>query len=300
LDQVAGSLATELGYLGIGVSDLDAWKAFASGVLGLEVTQAEGTRRCALRMDYWAERIILIENGEDDISFAGWRVADEEAFEIAQERLLKAGIPYEIASQSQAAERGVLGLVTLHDPAGVKTEIFFGPHIEPALPFHPGRRMHGGFVTGEAGLGHFVIDTPKAKECEDFYRRILGMRGSLEFERQLPLEAGGKRISMRFMSCNARQHSIAFGDLGGGKRLSHMMTEVSRLEDVGLARDIVKRRAIPVFLDIGQHHNDRVVSFYFQTPSGWLWEYGWGVAAASGQAEWGEAPIWGHEHMGGA
>jgi hypothetical protein len=70
------------------------------------------------------------------------------------------------------------------------------------------------------------------------------------------------------------------------------------LEDVGMTRDIVKRRGTPISLDIGQHHNDRAVSFYFVTPSGWNWECGWGVIPPAGQAEWGKAGIWGHEFMG--
>jgi len=98
-----------------------------------------------------------------------------------------------------------------------------------------------------------------------------------------------------FMSCNRRQHSLAFGHLGSKKRLVHVMTELDRLEDVGLARDIVKRRELPIRIDIGQHHNDRTVSFYPVTPSGWVWEYGWGVSSPSGQAEWAKAGIWGHE-----
>ena len=142
--------------------------------------------------------------------------------------------------------------------------------------------MHGPFVTGDKGLGHLAISTDKAEACQDFYTKILGMRGGVEFNRALPPHAGGGRLLMHFMACNDRQHSIAFGDLGGPKRLSHFMTETAMMEDVGLTRTIVKERGIPLFLDLGQHNNDRVFSFYFDTPSGWAWECGWNVADASG------------------
>lgn len=284
---------TELGYLGIGVRDLGAWKAFASEVLGLEVVSGEDPRRCAFRMDYWFERFIVIENGIDDLAFAGWRVANQETFDEVAHRLRRAEIPYEIASTQQAADRHVLGLMTLADPCGVPIEIFFGPRIEPSLPFHPGRRRHGPFVTGESGLGHIVTDVGDPKKCEEFYVGILGMRGSIEYE----LNRQGTHAVMHFMSCNPRQHSLAFANFRGRQRLSHVMTETARLDDVGLTRDIVKRRGVPIRLDLGQHHNDRAVSFYFVTPSGWNWEVGWGVVPPTGQAEWGRAGIWGHEPL---
>jgi hypothetical protein len=38
-----------------------------------------------------------------------------------------------------------------------------------------------------------------------------------------------------------------------------------------------------------------MISFYVQTPSGWLLEYGFGGAQASHQSEYSTAEIWGHE-----
>ena len=287
---------SELGYVGFGVSDLNAWKEFASEVLGLEIGPGVGPNSFTLRMDYWVQRILVTENGEDDIDFVGWRVPDEVAFKEMRDRLARADISFSIGTPQQVEERQVLGLIQLSDPSGLPIEIFYGPHVEPAIPFHSGRPMHGPFVTGNKGLGHFAMSTDKTAECEEFYRNILGMRGGVEFDRELPPHISDGRLRLNFMSCNERQHSIAFGNLGGSKRLSHFMTEVAKIEDVGLTRAIVKKREVPIFLDLGQHNNDRVFSFYFDTPSGWAWECGWNVAPASGQVEWGELPIWGHEH----
>lgn len=44
---------TELGYMGINVSDGDAWRNFASEVVGLEVVDEGEGDRFYLRMDYW-------------------------------------------------------------------------------------------------------------------------------------------------------------------------------------------------------------------------------------------------------
>lgn len=287
---------TELGYIGLGVKDVNAWKEFACDVIGLEAVSEADDVSFALRLDAWMQRVIVAQSDTDDLEFVGWRVADQSAFETFHEHLQKNDVPCELGTIEEAAERQVLGLIKLKDPSGLQTEIFFGPHVEPALPFYPGRRMHGSFVTGDKGLGHIAINTDQVEACQKFYTRILGMHGGIEFNRALPPHAGGGRLEMHFMACNDRQHSIAFGDLGGEKRLSHLMTESEKMEDVGLTRTIVKEHEIPIFLDLGQHNNDRVFSFYFDTPSGWAWECGWNVADASGQVEWGELPIWGHEH----
>ena len=50
---------TQLGYLGIGVSDLARWEHFAANVLGLEVNGADADGSTFLRMDEYHHRFIL-------------------------------------------------------------------------------------------------------------------------------------------------------------------------------------------------------------------------------------------------
>lgn len=289
------SAVTELGYFGIGVRDLAAWQSFVADVLGLEVLEGPKADEFLVRWDYWQYRMVVRQDPKDDIDFVGWRVAGPRELDSIARRLTEAGVAFTVASADEVAGREVLGMIRLADPAGIPTEIFYGPRIETGLPFHPGRRMHGKIVTGAGGLGHIVLDIPDRAAGERFYMDLLGMRGSLEYDRERP---GFPRLLLSFMSCNQRQHSLAFGKLGRGKILSHVMTEFEMLEDVGLARDVARRHNTPFVLDIGQHHNDRAVSFYVETPSGWAWELGWGVVPPSGQAEYGTMDIWGHNPVG--
>ena len=281
---------TELGYVSLGVSDLGAWKEFLGEVVGFEVVDA-GDGVCLVRMDYWHHRLVLRANGRDDLDAVGWRVEGARAFEEVQKSLERRGAQFTVASAKEAENQHVLAYLRTSDPAGNAVEIFYGPHVETAMPFYPGRRLHGGFVTGSKGLGHVVYDLPNTEECASFYREVLGLEGSVELKRP---SAGGT-MHMHFMSCNQRQHSLAFAPLKRGKKIAHLMTEYARLEDVGLARDIARRRGIATRMEIGQHHNDGALSFYLQTPSGWSWELGWGVGQPSGQAEYGELEIWGHD-----
>jgi len=70
---------TQLGYLGIGVSDLARWEQFAANVLGLEVNGADADGSIFLRMDEYHHRFILRPGGEDDLAFVGWEVRDQVA-----------------------------------------------------------------------------------------------------------------------------------------------------------------------------------------------------------------------------
>ncbi len=53
------SSVSELGYLGMSVTDLDAWRAYAAEVAGMEVVDEGESDRIYLRMDLWHHRIAL-------------------------------------------------------------------------------------------------------------------------------------------------------------------------------------------------------------------------------------------------
>jgi len=286
---------TELGYMGFGVKDLEAWKKFAANILGMEVTDDGENDRCYLRMDYWHHRIVLHSDPSDDLMYLGWRVAGGEEFRAMQNQLREAGIKFTLGSEQEASERHVLELLKTEDPGGNPIEIFHGPHVQFSKPFYPGRRMHGRFKTGGGGLGHCIIRQSDPQAAYRFYTQ-LGMRGGEEYK----IRIGKMTVSPVFMHCNERDHSVAFG-LGGGenKRFNHLMVEVDNLDDVGMTYDLVRRQKIPVAITPGKHSNDHMFSFYFQTPSGWMLEYGWGSRDATYQSEYFTEDVYGHANEAG-
>ncbi len=281
---------TELGYLAIGVKSLAAWKDFAAEVLALEVMEEGEPSRCYLRTDYWHHRIIVEEDGSDDLNAFGLRLAGAEEFEEIQKRLSDAGVDYQPASRQEADDRRVLELLRLRDPAGNPIELFHGPLVQPEKPFQPGRRMHGRFVTGSGGLGHCILRHTGLDAVYRFYR-LLGMRGGIEYRIPAP---GGGTMDVLFMHCNERDHTVAFGP-PGEKRIHHVMFEVENLDDVGLTYEIVRQRKVPVPILPGKHANDHMYSFYVVNPSGWMCEIGWGGRPATHQSEYYQRDTYGHE-----
>ncbi|MGH7916438.1 MAG: VOC family protein [Candidatus Binataceae bacterium] len=285
---------TELGYIGIGVRDLDEWKNFATRIIGMELADDGERDRCYLRMDYWHHRLVLHAQGDDDLEYLGFRVAGADEFAQIQRQLSEAGISYRVGSEDEAIERHVLEVMKLNDPAGNPIEIFHGPEVQFSKPFHPGRRMHGRFKTATGGLGHCIIRQDDPQAAQRFFT-LLGMRGGVEYKFRM-----GKRvIAPIFMHCNDRDHTVAFGVGPEKRRINHLMIEVDNLDDVGLTHDLVRREKVPVAITLGKHSNDHMYSFYVCNPSGWLFEYGWAGRPATHQSEYYVEDMYGHKPEAG-
>ncbi len=278
---------TQLGYLGIGVSDLARWEKFATDVLGLEINGADPDGSIFLRMDEYHHRFVLRPGGDDDVAFVGWEVRDQAALSEIAARLRADGVEVSAASPQEARARRVVDYLKLRDPSGIATEIYFGPLMTFETPFKSPRPLTG-FVTGELGMGHIVVRADDAAQSLHFYRDLIDMRS----------RRGGDPISLSFMHCNPRHHSIAFGVIPAPKRLMHFMLQCRHVDDVGSTYYLCQDQGIEISGTLGRHTNDHMVSFYMRSPSGFEVEYGWGariVDDATWQVQKHEAPsIWGH------
>lgn len=284
MNTAAASAIRSLGYLRLGVRDPVAWSAFASAVLGL---QSAGPHR--YRMDQCSWRLETAPASTDGVVAVGLEVAHEAALEAIGHRLSKAGVCVEGAARETLAERNVRGLLRCSDPSGTPLELFWGQRIE-IVPFASPRGVR--FVTGELGLGHVVlgVDRDRYRDTVGFYRDLLGFRVSDYFRM-------GDREAV-FLHCNPRHHSLAIGEWPAAPGLIHFMLEVEDLDAVGFALDACYAKGVRVKRTLGRHSNDRMVSFYAETPSGFDVEYGWGGRLID-DATWtvsevAHGTLWGH------
>lgn len=280
-----------LGYLGIATNRLDAWRTLATDILGAEIEERteRGARTLALRLDTHPYRYLLIESDDETPPFAGWEVDDAASFDALAERLHAAGAEPEAAGPAECAARGVAGLLRFRDPDGYPNELYHGaiPGAEPALP-------HGGFVTGDLGIGHVMRHCAHYPEAVAFYRDVMGLRTSDKIV--------WDGADATFMRCNPRHHSLALineclGMASGDT--NHIMFEMRALEDVVTAYDRVLARGDPLIMTLGRHSNCRTISFYFVGPSGFGIEIGHGSALVEDEAAWAvreydTTKIWGH------
>ncbi|MBW1874565.1 MAG: VOC family protein [Deltaproteobacteria bacterium] len=178
----------------------------------------------------------------------------------------------------------------MNDPAGNPNEIFYGPK-EATEPF-VSEVVRSGFVAGEQGFGHVVVAANDQEEHEAFYATMFG----LELSDYIRCEYFGHEIDVTFMHANARHHSLAFGG-GQLKRIHHFMVQAKSIDEVGMCYDRFLFSGGMVHQTLGRHPNDKMLSFYGYTPSGFHFEFGSG-AIEIGQG-WestthGKVSEWGH------
>jgi 3,4-dihydroxy-9,10-secoandrosta-1,3,5(10)-triene-9,17-dione 4,5-dioxygenase len=255
-----------LGYLHLRSPDLDAWRTFAPDVLGLMPTGGPDEDAQYYRWDDYPYRLVLAPGDEPAVSAIGFEVGDDRDLRVLVEVLDAAGVAVKVGSPDDAAQRLVSGFASFDDPSGAPIEIFHGPILSHELVDAP---LVSGFVTGEMGLGHVVIKVPDMEEAVDFYRDHLG------FHLRNTWDLGG--MSMAFLGCNPRHHTLAFGcGLPAPRLLTHFMIEMATIDDVGRAQDRCVDSRVPVVMGLGRHTNDHMLSFYCQTPDGFMVEVGWG------------------------
>ena len=178
-------------------------------------------------------------------------------------------------------------MVHASDPGGFALELFWGPILdhEPFVAPWGG----SGFVTGTLGFGHIVLGTPDSSAAVEFYTEVLGFRVSDIWR------PGGSDVV--FLHCNPRHHSLALV-AAPEAALYHFMLEARTLDDVGYTLDRHYATSTAISMGVGKHTNDRMVSFYSRSPSGFDVEFGCGGLLVD-EATWTVTQItkpsfWGH------
>lgn len=277
---------SSLGYLVVESGRIDAWRAFATSLLGMQGCEEGGELR--LRMDERAARIVVLPGEEERVAAIGWEVADAGALAELETRLQQAGHEAARESDALAAQRGVAEILVTRDPEGNRLEFFHGANTADT-PFRPGRAISG-FRTGALGLGHLALTTADLAGIEPFYIGPAGFH--LSDYALAPFRA-------RFFHLNSRHHSLALIETGEAG-IHHLMVELNSLDDVGQAYDLAQLQDDLVTVTLGRHSNDFMTSFYLRSPSGFMIEYGWDGRSIDPEQwepyECRQGPsLWGHE-----
>jgi 3,4-dihydroxy-9,10-secoandrosta-1,3,5(10)-triene-9,17-dione 4,5-dioxygenase len=267
-----------LGYVVAETRDLTAWAAFGADVLGLMAAAAATDDILLLRLDDRPFRIWVQKGERDTFIMPGWEFNSEAALDEAVERLRHAGRPVEIADVMHTRSRAVAKLAKSSDPDGRPFELFCGRFLD-YVPFASPVGVSS-FVTGlngEMGLGHLVLAAPNFATTYEFYKTVLGF-GDTDFGR-FYLQGGGPEdsgVGFAFLHAgNSRHHSLALGELPESPNGAvHIMLEVASIDDVGRAYDRAQKHGAHISATLGKHVNDKMISFYVRTPSGFDIEYG--------------------------
>jgi 3,4-dihydroxy-9,10-secoandrosta-1,3,5(10)-triene-9,17-dione 4,5-dioxygenase len=259
----------QLGYVHWSTNKFEEWRTFAIDVFGFMPVTGADPDSMYFRWDERPYRLIVTPADAPNLVAIGFEVADDlELAELAT-TLGDNGFAVSMGSEAEALEKKVTGFLHFTDPAGITIELFYGPILDHVPVVTP---LVSGFVTGDMGMGHIVIDSTDIKASQHLYRDLLG------FHRRNTMRADlgdGKTVSMHFYGCNPRHHTLAiWGDEIPG-HMSHFMVEGKTIDDVGRALDRCADNNVKMESGLGRHTNDHMISFYCHTPDGAAAEFGY-------------------------
>lgn len=263
-----------LAYVVAESTDVSKWKHFGEQVLGLATAEApEGG--LYLKMDERKYRIAVVKGQSDRYHASGWEVRDEAAFHAAVEALKQAGVAVTPGGEAQRQARCVQDLASFTDPSGNRHEISWGFTTDFARFISPAGVE--GFVTGDAGVGHTVLPAEKFDQTWALFRDVLGFGLSDIFRHKFTPDPNEPVKRIYFTHCaNPRHHSLALFEMAIPSGCVHMMMEVPSMDEVGRAYDRMQKHGVKLMATLGRHVNDRMTSFYMNSPSNFAIEYGYG------------------------
>jgi 2,3-dihydroxybiphenyl 1,2-dioxygenase len=263
--------AVHLGYIVIETNRFADWRRFGRDAIGMHLDDALADV-VRFRLDD-AECSFLLQRGPaEDVTALGWRLDDHHAFDTVLARIA-AHVPVTNGTAEEAELRGVERLARFPGPNGLTQEIFVTARQGGALR----SATAGGFVTGESGIGHVAVTSKRPDQVHSYYATVFDARLSDFIDDTI----SGLKFKIRFLRVNQRHHSVAIAAVNRlpinpiRTRVQHLNIQVADLDDLTASYQRIGDLGFHLALGIGQHTNDRELSYYAVTPSGFEWEVGW-------------------------
>lgn len=289
-----------LGYIVIETAKFADWRRFGRDAIGMHVdeTLSDVLR---FRLDDNDCRFLLQHGPAEDVTAVGWQLDGHTTFDEILSRVSRHDVACTEGTAEEAALRGVERLVRFAGPNGLTQEIFTRARTSDT-PLDT--RVGGGFVTAEGGLGHVAVVSKKPHQMRGYYNAVFDARLTDYIDETI----SGLKFKIRFLRVNERHHSVAIAAVNRlpinpiRTRVQHLNIQVADLDDMVASYQRVKELGFPMALGVGQHTNDRELSYYAMTPSGFEWEVGWNPIVVDENA-WEPAThqgisIWGHTREG--
>jgi len=288
-----------LGYVLVESRRLDAWRRFGADGLGLHL-DATSDDIAAFRMDHHSRRLVIQAGPAEDVTALGWQVDDAQTLQAIRSRLDATGVALTEGDRAEAEIRGVERFWHFTGPKRLSFELFTSPVLDSSRL----RMATSGFVTGAGGMGHVAITSRDPDSFLGFWQKHFDARVSDRIEDRLD----GIAFDFTFLRLNERHHSVAIAATRGLRldpirtRIHHLNLQAATLDDVISGYLRCRELGFRIANAIGQHPNDRELSFYVESPSGFEIELGWNPIVVQDEQAWRTAryrgiSLWGHQPM---
>src|SRR6201997_828576 len=291
--------SVHLGYVVVETDKISDWKRFGRDAVGMHLDDlAPDTVR--FRLDDNECRVLLRRGPAEDVAALGWQLDGHATFDEIRRRVADHGVPAVEGTDEEAKLRGVERFLRFPGPNGLAQEIFTTAHTAPLPLDIPGT----GFVTGAGGMGPVALTPKKPQLVRRYYNHVFDARLSDYIDETI----NGLKLKIRFLRVNERHHSVAIAAANSlplnpiRTRVQHVNVQVATLDDMVTSYQRVKELGFHMALSVGQHTNDKELSYYATTPSGFEMEVGWNPIVVD-ESSWEPSThqgisIWGHKPEG--
>ncbi|GLP66466.1 biphenyl-2,3-diol 1,2-dioxygenase [Streptomyces sp. TUS-ST3] len=291
--------AVHLGYIVIETNRFTDWRRFGTDAIGMH-HDSLSRDLMRFRLDDQECRFLLRRGPAEDVVATGWHIDDHTAFEQIEARIRAHGVPLTAGTDEEAALRGVERLLRFPGPKGITQEIY----TTPMASAEPLRMLASGFVTGDSGMGHIALTSTRPTQIRGYFNTVFDARLTDYIDETI----SGVKLKIRFLRVNERHHSVAVATTRGlpidpvRTRVQHLNIQAASLDDVAQSYQRVHELGFDMALSVGQHTNDRELSYYARTPSGFEWEVGWNPIVVD-ETTWEPTThqgisVWGHLPVG--
>lgn len=291
--------AVHLGYIVIESHRLADWRRFGTDAIGMH-HDALSRDLMRFRLDDQECRFLVQRGPAEDVVATGWHIDDHASFEEIEARVRAHGVPVAEGSAEEAQLRGVERLLRFPGPKGITQEIYTTP-VKSAEPL---RMAASGWVTGDSGMGHVAITSARPTQLRGYFDTVFDARLTDYIDETI----SGVKLKIRFLRVNERHHSIAIAAVRGlpvdpvRTRVQHLNIQAASLDDVARSYQRVCELGFDMALSVGRHTNDKELSYYARTPSGFEWDVGWNPIVVD-ESTWQPTThqgisVWGHTPVG--
>ncbi|MFF4113080.1 VOC family protein [Streptomyces sp. NPDC001714] len=291
--------SVHLGYLVIETQRFGDWRRFGTDAIGMHHDDLD-TGLMRFRLDDHECRFLLRRGPAEDVVALGWHLDDHTTFEQIEARVRAHGVPAVEGTTEEAKQRGVERLLRFPGPKGITQEIY----TTPVLATAPLTMLASGWVTGDSGMGHVAITSAKPTLMRGYFNTVFDARLTDYIDETI----SGVKLKIRFLRVNERHHSIAIAAVRAlpidpvRTRVQHLNIQAASLDDLARSYQRVHELGFDMALSVGRHTNDKELSYYARTPSGFEWEVGWNPIVVD-ESTWEPSThqgisIWGHTPVG--
>ncbi|MGW3647164.1 VOC family protein [Streptomyces sp. NPDC000878] len=291
--------SVRLGHIVIETNRFTDWRRFGTDAIGMHHDDLD-TGLTRFRLDDQECRFLLRRGPAEDVVATGWHLDDHTTFEQIEARVRAHGVPCVEGTAEEAKQRGVERLLRFPGPKGITQEI----STRPVTTSEPLRMLASGWVTGDSGMGHVAITSARPTLMRGYFTTVFDARLTDYIDETI----SGVKLRIRFLRLNERHHSIAIAAVRGlpidpvRTRVQHLNIQAASLDDLARSYERVHELGFDMALSVGRHTNDRELSYYARTPSGFEWEVGWNPIVVD-ESTWEPSThqgisVWGHLPVG--